>query len=298
MPEPVAKPVDMAIYYWDRYSAIRNTRNFGDDLNPWFLPKLFSEKIIERRDVCLIGIGSLLDQKKMDGLRHYDKKVVFSSGAGYGPVPACADSSWDVACVRGPETARALGLPEAKAITDGAVLITDVLPGDTVLSRAGTVFVPHINTHLQLGAALGDICAELGFDYVSPDMPPQDFVAAIRGARRAVCEAMHGAIVADAVRTPWACVKLLHHNSFKWRDWCTAMAVPYRMCDLGGVSWHTGSPVTRGVNKVRRTWWLHGLPSRLRDAGADVGDLSDDALLEEKRRQLYRVIAEINAAYG
>ncbi|MEM8612949.1 MAG: polysaccharide pyruvyl transferase family protein, partial [Cyanobacteria bacterium P01_H01_bin.105] len=42
-------------------------------------------------------------------------------------------------------------------------------------------------------------------------------------------EAMHGAIVADALRTAWIpIVTSPRILSFKWRDWCASIGVPYR----------------------------------------------------------------------
>ena len=43
-----------------------------------------------------------------------------------------------------------------------------------------------------------------------------------------LAEAMHGAIVADALRVPWVPVKTTQDIlGFKWRDWCSSMNLEY-----------------------------------------------------------------------
>ena len=43
-----------------------------------------------------------------------------------------------------------------------------------------------------------------------------------------ICEAMHGAIVADALRIPWMPVSCYEDiSAFKWRDWLSTVELPY-----------------------------------------------------------------------
>ena len=50
-----------------------------------------------------------------------------------------------------------------------------------------------------------------------------------------IAEAMHAAIVADALRVPWIPVNFhgSHINSFKWNDWCGSLDVEYMPHTLG-----------------------------------------------------------------
>src|SRR5205814_2371845 len=43
-----------------------------------------------------------------------------------------------------------------------------------------------------------------------------------------VTEAMHGAVVADALRVPWIALRMYSKiDEFKWRDWCASLRLPY-----------------------------------------------------------------------
>src|SRR6185295_9202266 len=118
--------------------------NFGDDLNPWLwsrlLPGCFTGELPHdprSRDMSadgetlFVGIGTLLN----DYVPEHARKVVFGSGAGYGP-PPILDDSWDVFCVRGPATAALLGLDKAAAITDPGILVRTIeLPHNALVHR-------------------------------------------------------------------------------------------------------------------------------------------------------------------
>ena len=110
----------MAIHYWKRFSEQLGTRNFGDDVNPFLLEKIFSRRIIDSPHVCIMGIGSILNDRNVASLERYERKVIFSSGAGYEKLENRLDASWRVACVRGPKTADLMEIDADKAVCDGA----------------------------------------------------------------------------------------------------------------------------------------------------------------------------------
>lgn len=203
----------------------RSTTNFGDHMNSWLWPELIPELLQRDDDIRLVGIGSLLS-RNLDLVA--GPKVVFSTGSGYSTLPSPQQAEkWDIRCVRGPLTARYLGLDPEKSITDGAWLINQ-LPGFSGLAtaRSGTVFVPHWST-----AAYGNwrgICEHGGLTYVDP-LDGRDVVfPALQNAELAIVESLHGAIIADYYRTPWIAVaspkRIL---KFKWLDWCKSLDMEY-----------------------------------------------------------------------
>lgn len=297
----------MAIYFWDLYSRVYNSNNFGDDINPAILKKLFKKEIIESDRICIVGIGTLIDSDKMDTIKNYEKKIIFSSGAGYGSRPDIFDSSWEVACVRGPVTCEWLGLDVNKAITDGAVLLDTIFSDDAIpestnvkpSSRNNIVFVPHIRTHWRIGNILKEICFAKDMVYLPPDQDPDRFVRTIRESDLALCEAMHGAIVADTVRTPWVCCSLLYHNEFKWRDWCASVDVSYNVIRIPAqVAWIQGPLFERGLRRLARPVNKKRLENELGKARHAKPSLSDASLLADKKGALWDAVAHVNATYS
>jgi succinoglycan biosynthesis protein ExoV len=131
----------MRVFYY------RASKNFGDNLNHWVWPRLIPDQLGMESDDLLVGIGSLIksDLSKVPG-----RKIIFGTGSGYGALPLAEEiASWRFYCVRGPLTARLLGLPSEKAVVDGAWLV-DMLPDCRYRHRhqSGVVFVPHWTTDL------------------------------------------------------------------------------------------------------------------------------------------------------
>ena len=235
----------------------------------------------------------------MVSLSGFKKKIVFSSGAGYGSAPDLSDPSWEIACVRGPGTAGLLNLDPSKAVTDGAVLLSDFFEPESAIQKRGTVFVPHIRTHWRIGSTLKKVCDRIGFGYLPPDAQMAHFVETLRDADLAVCEAMHGAITADAVRTPWVCCDLLYHNEFKWRDWCASMDVPYLRHPIGAsVEWRNGSLVYRGLRKVKGPLERVRLEHQLGKLEFFPRNLSNLEIFKERKQRLKQLVEDINEHYG
>ena len=84
--------------------------------------------------------------------------------------------------------------------------------------------------HYELaGKGWENVCKELGFGYIDPRWTVEEVLSAISQTEVLLCEAMHGAIVADALRVPW--IPVVTNStilSFKWQDWCSSIGVEYK----------------------------------------------------------------------
>jgi len=195
--------------------------NFGDELNTYMWPRLLPRDFLDDDDGELfLGIGSILWE-------HYPKearKYVFGSGyGGYAAAPDVHDGTWDVIFVRGPRTAAQLDLPPSKGICDSAILLRKLdLPAPA--EDIGIAFMPHFHSFSR--GHWPEACAQAGIRLVDPRDDVEKIISEIRGARMLITEAMHGAIVADALRTPWLAVRPIHaENAAKWSDWAESLGL-------------------------------------------------------------------------
>ncbi len=199
--------------------------NFGDDLNGWLWNRLLPPHWDADDGTVLVGIGTVIG-RFIPKARRY---LVFSSGAGYqSPPRGFGDSRWDIVCVRGPLTAKALALPAAKGVTDGAALLA-LLPEYAPLpeaERSGVLFMPH---HFALETGKWrEVSALAGIEFVDPRDASRESIQRIRRARLVLADAMHAAIVADTLRVPWIpLVTSPEINTFKWLDWTGSLGLPY-----------------------------------------------------------------------
>ncbi|WP_127752479.1 polysaccharide pyruvyl transferase family protein [Devosia sp. 1566] len=205
-----------------------HTPNFGDELNTYLWPHLLPSGFLDEDDSELfLGIGSII----WDFLPSTSRKFIIGSGyGGYSKLPNLHDGSWSPVFVRGPRTAQLLRLPPGLAICDSAVLLRKIYPIGRA-SRSGTGFMPHFESlargHWQ------EACALAGVKFIDPTAPVQQTLSTIAGLERLVTEAMHGAIVADALRTPWIAAQPIHplHHT-KWLDWSEALSTQIRWKEL------------------------------------------------------------------
>jgi hypothetical protein len=211
--------------------------NFGDMLNGWLWrelrPQLFSHHEASHAaagaaGVRFVGIGTILDRH----LPRAPLTVVFGTGTGYAPPPAdLASPRWRVYGVRGPLSAKVLGLPPSAALTDPAILLASH-PGFRQRVPRGTVFVPHWKS-LRFGQ-WREACALAGIEFVDPCADARTVIRAIAGARKVIAESMHAGIVADAFRVPWVPVVLSREVApFKWADWASTVGLGYRPLLVG-----------------------------------------------------------------
>ncbi len=253
--------------------------NFGDELNLWIWPQLIPELLDGRDSVLFVGIGTVLD----DTLPTKPTKIIFGAGNGYRPLPQI-DDTFRIYCVRGPLTAEALKLPPDAAVTDPAVLVGK-LWSHRPQKRKGIVLMGHYTS-----AMCGDwsfACQELGFSYIHPLWPRERVLESIAGAELVVTEAMHGAIVADALRVPWVpVITSASECRFKWNDWTKSMGLAYRPIVLPAL-WDLAappkSPRARLSRWVKRRSFLGKLaPSKL----MEHAQLSSDSMIETRTSKL------------
>ena len=193
--------------------------NFGDELNTWLLPKVFPDLFDEDERQMFLGIGSIL----FDDHPPTSQKIVFGSGyAGYTKLPKF-DESWRIYCVRGPHTARACNLNPEKVAADTAILIARFRCKNNNPTN-GCSFMPH-------WASVGrghwaQVSKMAGIHYIDPTKPVEEVLADIQSSKMLITEAMHGAVVADALRVPWIAALPFHvSHRMKWFDWAEALDI-------------------------------------------------------------------------
>lgn len=217
----------MAIYYHKEFGTKYGESNFGDDINPYLLKKHLPKEIYESSSKCVVGIGTLLNNSMLDHIKDYKEVIVFTSGVGYGDITELLNHKKIVyAAVRGPLSAEKLKLNKDLAITDGAILLSQEFK-DKKTIKFNYTFIPHINTHWSSGHAMKDICESLNINYLPPNADLFDFMKVVRQSELVITEAMHGAILADSLRTPWIPIRILNALEFKWQDWATSMSIDY-----------------------------------------------------------------------
>ena len=208
------------------YKLPNGERNFGDNLNPWIWDQLIPDVLDNDESVAFVGIGSLINDGLSYRTRHASKRVIFGTGVGYGKsTEVKLDESYKIYCLRGSLSAKALGVEENLGVTDGAVLIRRVYKNDAKKTYRYS-YIPHYEL---AGKGWENVCKELGFGYIDPRWTVEEVLSAISQTEVLLCEAMHGAIVADALRVPW--IPVVTNStilSFKWQDWCSSIGIEYK----------------------------------------------------------------------
>jgi hypothetical protein len=253
--------------------------NFGDDLNLWVWPRAIPDLLDDDGRIVLIGIGSILGE----GLPAAPLKVVVGAGAGRSRVPK-PGPRWRFYSVRGPVTVSAVGLSPEHAAIDPGAMVARHLRRIPASERDGVVFMPHNVSILRAGFSGWDIAEasrRAGVRFLSGREPVDEILATIGGARLLLAEAMHGAIVADALRTPWVPIASFGHVfGRKWQDWTSSLGLTYgpHVIDCLASSDPAGD-----------------LQRLLEDLAVEPGMLSRDAAFDAAMRRLDAAIDRLRA---
>jgi len=204
------------------------TQNFGDALNGWMWPRVLPDFFDNDDDEIFVGFGTVLTNNILDGVPPTSPKHVFGAGAGYNINPAELelDDTWHFHFLRGPKTTADLRLPPETAITDGAMLVSRfVQRDDKPKYRASIMLHQEVLQHYD---RWDDVCKPLGINVIHPWTPVEQALQEIAASQVVFAEAMHLAIVADAIGVPWVPIKVYPWVlDYKWQDWCSSMGLQY-----------------------------------------------------------------------
>lgn len=291
----------MILYRWQG-----TARNFGDELNtvlwPVLLPGFFDDDPTSR----FLGIGSVLDRRHNGAGR----KVVAGSGyGGYQGLPKL-DGAWDIRWVRGPRTARKLNLPAALGLGDPASLLphTNLIPARKPC-RIG--FMPHFES--AAGGAWDRAAAASGITLIDPRGDPFAIAAAIAGCHVLLSEALHGAIVADALGVPWVAIEpLAPIHRPKWQDWADTLDLTIRFQRLpassllerarvsGLTAFHAGRCLldrhAEPLRHVASDWFIERAARSLHHAAMAAPQLSCRAALDRCQSRMLEQLHTLRRA--
>jgi succinoglycan biosynthesis protein ExoV len=208
--------------------------NFGDDLNAWLWPRVFGADITRAPGTTFIGIGSILD-RRIEAL--HGRKVVFGTGVRSTHNIPERDGDLQIRFVRGPISAAAVG-KGTTAITDPAILVAAMPSRRSGHPTRAVGFMPHYHSLRVIDWPR--LCSRLGFVFIDPRHGVEETLHALGGCGALITEAMHGAIVADALRIPWHRVSVVAWRregfdvaSLKWLDWGLSAGVDVMPTHVG-----------------------------------------------------------------
>jgi len=211
--------------------------NFGDDLNPLILDYLIPQYGEVLDDTVLFLIGTILFEGFVGrrSIEQFDtkRKIVFGSGVRYINNPPKMDADWDIRFLRGPLSSIVLLNKGDKFITDPAYLVR-MLPVFKELNpkkKYKISIIPHFLSLDKLDWK--KLCNNLDVNFINPSEKNLKLILEqIASSEMVITEAMHGAIIADALRIPWKRVKWFSHiyeqeivSEFKWADWLASMSL-------------------------------------------------------------------------
>ena len=283
----------MRLHYFSSVSNEYPSGNFGDELNAVLWPKIVDDLLTDRSSdwAVLVGIGTILNSTLANV---QGEQFILGSGAGYGDSPP-PDEQLHFLAVRGPLTAAKLGIDPAHAVTDAALLIRNFMDqADPAKARSErpVAFMPHWTSGI---AAWRKVTERAGLHFIDPTLGVERVMSEISESRLVIAEAMHGAIVADALRVPWIAARTWPGiNEEKWMDWTQSMDVEYQPADLffkrvNLKSWSNGL-AHAGLSKI--------LSYRLKAIARRAPQLSGECVLDNRLEALNKAVGTLRKKIG
>ncbi|WP_257255471.1 MULTISPECIES: polysaccharide pyruvyl transferase family protein [unclassified Endozoicomonas] len=276
--------------------------NFGDELNRILWDELIEPGFFDDDEAQLfLGVGSII----WNDFDPDAKKLVVGSGyGGYTDLPDVHDGNWQFCFVRGPRTAAFLGLDKQLAITDSAIL-THFVGRPSTDKKFKASFMPHFQS-IDRGN-WEQACMLAGIHFIDPRDDVKVILDAIEQSELIISEAMHGAILADTLRTPWLAVEpLASLHRHKWYDWSESLEMTLEFRSMpasslrdfwakttGGTGLGKKSQIAERILAFTRNYFIKDAASRLNKLSEETGFLSDEAVFKTKAHQALEALSTI-----
>jgi len=221
-----------------------HAKNFGDRLNDHIFegltPLAFRMPALKNLPQgTALGLGTLLNHKVLS------KCTVLGTGTDGKHIPAI---DLDYSFVRGRLTAERLQLPSEYAVGDTAFGLRSYFESlaDTQIHDVGVI------PHYRNLAVIDDDRV------IRVDMPCDQFIKRVSQCKIILTEAMHGAILSECLRIPWAPVSIDATRypvpRFKWDDFTSVLDIQPEWGDLTSYKLHLSKQsqfmkVSNEVNK-------------------------------------------------
>jgi hypothetical protein len=208
---------------------VRPEGNFGDDLSPAIISHLLNEKVQSSSylDAEILGIGSILQHWKNRKRKYrrnlydiiYKKKPIAIWGTGLIAPRKVFLPKADILALRGPLTAKYLGLKESVIYGDPGILARDIVPTEKKTGVIG--IIPHYfhkdnEVFLQISKLPNFMVIDVENNYtqVLKEISRCDLI---------LSSSLHGLICADSYGIPNARITVSNEligGDFKFNDYC------------------------------------------------------------------------------
>jgi len=214
--------------------------------------------------------------------------------------------------VRGPRTTKTFGLDPDLAIGDSAILLRKLVDLNSRRKEKVIGYMPHWES-MERGN-WEQVCKLAGIKLIDPRHSVENVLEELLNCEFLVTEAMHGAIVGDALRIPWIAItphEPTHRE--KWFDWAEALGLELHS--------HYLPPSTVGEikAKIRRKKLLHLMvyvvykspfsrwinnyltavaAKKLKEIAASATSLSSDSAIESATAKMEEKLKLLVSRYG
>lgn len=277
--------------------------NFGDELNEWMWGRLLPDFFDGDASEIFLGIGSII----FNNFPASSRKIVFGAGyGGYTDAPAI-DGNWKIYFVRGKLTARELGISDSYAVGDAAMLIRSCKV-DRPLNTDRVSFMPHWQSISR--GHWKEACDEAGIFYIDPSQSVDTVLEQIVSSKVILTEAMHGAIVSDALRVPWIPLRpIVGSHRMKWLDWASVLDLKlpeYKLpassvCELLIGTFGDSSSIGKRIEDRKlfrdtaKSYFIDRAAAYLKQLASQSPCLSSDKAIEHAHSRMLEEIAKLKS---